>query len=66
MNALEVQGHWHILKGRLRQKFAHWTQDETQFMAGKKDELIGSIQTRTGRLREQNRRAVLHVWRGNE
>jgi uncharacterized protein YjbJ (UPF0337 family) len=49
MNALEVKGNWNIAKGKLKQKFARWTEDDVQFVEGKEDELLGRIQKRTGR-----------------
>lgn len=49
MNTLEVIGSWNIFKGKLKQKFAQWLDDDLQFAEGKEDELIGRIQRRTGR-----------------
>ncbi len=51
MNTLTAKGNWNIAKGRLKQKFAHLTDDEVQFVEGKEDELIGLIQKRTGQAR---------------
>jgi uncharacterized protein YjbJ (UPF0337 family) len=48
MNALSAKGIWNIAKGKLKQKFAQLAEDDTQFMEGKENELIGRIQKRTG------------------
>ncbi len=48
MSTLTVKANWNIAKGKLKQKFAHLTDDDLQFLEGKEDELIGRIQKRTG------------------
>jgi uncharacterized protein YjbJ (UPF0337 family) len=53
MNTLAVKGNWNIVKGRLKQKFAGLTDDDLKFIEGKEDELIGRIQKRTGRERDE-------------
>lgn len=58
MNTLEMKGAWNIAKGELKQKFAQLTDDDLQFIDGKKDELIGRIQKRTGQARADVRRVV--------
>src|SRR5689334_8052354 len=46
MSILEFKGNWNIAKGKLKQQFARWTDDEQQFTEGKESELIGRIQKR--------------------
>jgi len=58
MNIFEVQGNWNIAKGKLKQKFAQLTDDDRQFREGKEKELIGRIQKRTGRAREDTDRTA--------
>ena len=41
--------------GKLKQKFALLTHDDLQFLEGKEDELIGRIQKRTRRPRQNIR-----------
>lgn len=53
MNKLQIKGDWNIFKGKLKQKWADLTDDDLDFVDGKKDELIGRIQKRTGQEREQ-------------
>jgi len=53
MSTLVAKGNWNIAKGKLKQKFAQFTDDELQFIEGKEDELTGRIQKRTGQARGQ-------------
>ncbi len=48
MDTLEIKGDWNIAKGKLQQKWAQLTNDDLQYVAGKKDELLGRMQKRTG------------------
>jgi len=52
MTTLEIKGDWNIIKGKLQQKWARLTDDDLQYLDGKKDELLGRIQKRTGETRE--------------
>ena len=52
MNTLQLKGNWNIIKGKLKQKFAHLTDDDLQYVEGKEDELIGRIQRRTGKTKD--------------
>lgn len=51
MSALAMKGNWHILKGRLKQKWAKLKKDERCFNEGKEEELIGRIQKLSARTR---------------
>ena len=52
MTTFEIKGDWNITKGKLKQKWAHLTDDDLQYSEGRQDELIGRIQKRTGETRE--------------
>ena len=58
MNTLQFKGDWNIIKGKLIQKWANLTDDDLQYADGKKDELIGRIQRRTGETRETVEKAL--------
>jgi uncharacterized protein YjbJ (UPF0337 family) len=58
MNKLENKGNWNIIKGKLKQKWARLTDDDLEYAEGKKDELLGRIQKRTGESREAVEKAV--------
>ena len=53
MSILEFKGNWNIAKGKLKQQFARWTDDEQQFTEGKENELVGRIQKRNQRARAE-------------
>ena len=58
MNKLETKGDWNIIKGKLKQKWAKLTDDDLQYVTGKKEELFGRIQKSTGETREAIEKAV--------
>ena len=58
MTSLIAKGTWNIAKGKLKQKLARLTDDDLQFNEGKKDELIGRIQKRTGEGKEKIERTT--------
>jgi uncharacterized protein YjbJ (UPF0337 family) len=58
MNKLEIKGDWNIVSGKLKQKWAKLTDDDLQYAEGKKEELLGRIQKRTGATREVVEKAI--------
>ena len=58
MNKLEMKGNWNIAKGKLKKKWANLTDDDLRYVEGSQDELIGRIQKRTGRTREEVEMAI--------
>ena len=58
MNTLSFRGNWNEIKGKLKQKYANLTDDDLTFIEGKEDELLGRLQQRTGRTREQLREEI--------
>jgi uncharacterized protein YjbJ (UPF0337 family) len=58
MNTLQLKGNWNIIKGKLKQKYAHLTDDDLQYIEGKEDELVGRIQKRTGKTKEEVEEAL--------
>jgi len=53
MNTTVVKGNWNEQKGRLKQAFANLTDDDLMFVEGKKDEMIGKLQKKLGKTREE-------------
>jgi uncharacterized protein YjbJ (UPF0337 family) len=53
MNTTEVKGNWNEQKGKLKQKFATLTDDDLMFAEGKKDEMIGKLQIKLGKTKEE-------------
>lgn len=58
MDKLISEGHWNITKGRLKQKWAKLTEDDLQFAEGRREEMLGRIQKRTGEAREVIEKAL--------
>ena len=53
MDTLGTEADWHIIKGKLKQKWAKLTDDDLQYVEGKSEELMGRIQARTGKTLEE-------------
>jgi uncharacterized protein YjbJ (UPF0337 family) len=53
MNKLELKGSWNEVKGKLKQKYAHLTDNDLLFVEGKEDELLGRLQKAIGRTKEE-------------
>ena len=45
MDKLQFQGHWNQLKGKLKETFGKLTDDDLVKLSGKRDELIGKLQS---------------------
>ena len=58
MNTLQLKGNWNIIKGKLKQKYAHLTDDDLQYIEGKEEELVGRIQKRTGKTKDEVEEAL--------
>lgn len=53
MNTTEMAGNWNEKKGKLKQKFAQLTDNDLMFAEGKKDEMLGRIQIKLGKTKEE-------------
>jgi uncharacterized protein YjbJ (UPF0337 family) len=53
MNIKEAKGNWNEQKGKLKQKFAKLTDDDLMFEEGKKDEMLGKLQIKLGKTKEE-------------
>ena len=53
MDKLSVKGNWNEMKGKLKQKWGNLTDDDLTFREGQEDEMVGRIQKRTGKTREE-------------
>jgi len=53
MNTTEVKGNWNEQKGKLKQKFATLTDDDLLFAEGKKDAMMGKLQAKLGKTKEE-------------
>jgi uncharacterized protein YjbJ (UPF0337 family) len=53
MNTLQLKGNWNVIKGKLKQQYAHLTDNDLHYEEGREDELFGRLQKATGQSREQ-------------
>lgn len=55
MVTIKIKGDWNILKGKLKQKFGNLTDDDLTFIKGKEEELIGRLQNKIGKTKQEIR-----------
>ena len=48
MNTFTFDGSWNRIKGKLKQKYAQFTDDDLLYVEGKGEELLGRLQTKLG------------------
>ena len=48
MNWDQIEGQWKDIKGSIRSKWAKFTDDDVELIAGKKDRFVGKLQERYG------------------
>jgi uncharacterized protein YjbJ (UPF0337 family) len=58
MTKLQLKGNWNEIKGKLKQKYGELTDDDLTFAEGKDEELLGRLQQRLGKGKEEIRREI--------
>jgi len=58
MNTTKVNGNWNRTKGKLKQKFAELTENDLMFAEGMKDEMIGRLQVKLGKTKEEMQKII--------
>ncbi len=58
MNTQTLKGEWNQLKGSVKQKWAELTDDDLTHIEGSRDKLVGRLQERSGRAKEEVEREV--------
>jgi uncharacterized protein YjbJ (UPF0337 family) len=53
MNWEQLEGKWKQLKGTVRQQWGKLTDNDLEYIAGKRDRLVGKLQERYGLAKEQ-------------
>lgn len=56
MNWDQVEGNWKQFKGVVKEKWGKLTDDDFDYIGGKKDQLVGKLQERYGCTREEAER----------
>lgn len=55
MDKLSIVGNWNEVAGKLKQKFANLTDNDLLFLDGKEEELLGRLQKKLGKTKEEVR-----------
>ncbi|HEV8244172.1 MAG TPA: CsbD family protein [Polyangiaceae bacterium] len=58
MNWEKIEGRWKEMKGLIRSKWGKLTDDDLEFISGKKDVLVGRLQQRYGLKKDDAERDV--------
>ncbi|MEO9210407.1 MAG: CsbD family protein [Ginsengibacter sp.] len=49
---LKLKGNWNETKGKIKQAYADLTDDDLTYKEGKEDELVGRLQQKIGKTKE--------------
>lgn len=60
-NLTELKGNWNQVKGKLKQKFAMLTDSDLLIIDGKHDEMIGRLQVRLGKTKEEIHKLIAEL-----
>jgi uncharacterized protein YjbJ (UPF0337 family) len=58
MNKLQFKGSWNEIKGKLKQSYGNLTDDDLVFAEGKDDELLGRLQKKLGKTKDEVRQMI--------
>ena len=58
MNSLKLKGNWNEVAGKLKQQYANLTDDDLLFKEGKEEELLGRLQNKLGKTKEELRKII--------
>ena len=58
MTNLQLKGSWNEVKGKLKQKYGQLTDDDLKFAEGKDDELLGRLQQKLCKTKEELRKEI--------
>ena len=58
MNKLRFKGSWNETKGKVKQQYGNLTDDDLVFAEGKNDELLGRLQKKLGKTKDEARQMV--------
>ena len=57
-NIIELKGNWNEQKGKLKKQFAVLTDNDLMFEEGKKDEMLGKLQLKLGKSKEELKKII--------
>ena len=47
-----MKGKWNEIKGKIKQEYADWTDDDLKYEEGQEDELVGRLQQKLGKTKD--------------
>lgn len=55
MSALtdKIRGNWNLIKGKVKEEYGESTDDELIYEEGKEEQMIGKLQKKTGKTKEE-------------
>lgn len=53
MDKLELKGKWNEIKGKAKQAYGDLTDDDLTYAEGQEDEMLGKVQQKTGKTRDE-------------
>lgn len=53
MDNLRIKGNWNQMKGKLKQEYGELTDDDLAYSEGQEDQLIGHLQEKLGKSRDE-------------
>jgi len=53
MDKLELKGDWNQIKGKAKQAHGDLTDDDLRYEDGKEDEMLGRLQTKLGKTKDE-------------
>ena len=61
MNTFIVKGNWNEIAGKLKQQFANLTDDDLLFKEGKEEEVLGRLQQKLGKTKQELRKIISKI-----
>lgn len=61
MEDLQVKGNWKQIKGKLKEKYGELTDDDLSYAEGQEDQLIGRLQKRLGKSKEEVKKIIRNI-----
>jgi uncharacterized protein YjbJ (UPF0337 family) len=58
MNKIQFKGSWNEIKGKLKQSYGNLADDDLIFAEGKDDELLGRLQKKLGKTKDEIRQMI--------
>lgn len=61
MNELEIKGNWNEASVKLKQQYANLTDDDLLLVKGKEEELLGRLQKKLGKTKEEVKKIISKI-----